>query len=190
MVIADTVIHLNICSCFGGLDQQTLVDQWAQRVEARSAASASAPVSTPTSVTTGSDGRADRFAQANLNAAAEVVQLVMRVHPDAPITRSDLVKAHSTFLWDTPGAPVGATNDLGSAVVSTYITPPPGSQYVVLALPGDRACYYIEIEARKPNHYGVASGSEAASSCTVGETSGHSPILPPDTKWSDHWPKV
>jgi hypothetical protein len=37
LVIGDTAIHLNICSCVGVDDLQTLAERWARRIEARSA---------------------------------------------------------------------------------------------------------------------------------------------------------
>jgi hypothetical protein len=186
LVIGNTLVHLNICSCVGVRDLQTLADQWARRVEARSAAIAPSPGEHAIPpATPGADSSAT-IARQNLDLAAGIVQRAMRAHPNRAITESDLNASGSRFMWDIPDAPIGDPGTLGTAAVSTYIGPA-SPQRVVLALPDNGECDFVEVRTDVPNRYGVDS-SAGASPCFVGQARNGSLQRRPGIKWYDNWP--
>jgi hypothetical protein len=129
------------------------------------------------------------IAQQNLDLASGIVASFMHDNPGVAITRHDLEAYDPTFAWDMPGVPLGGPGTVGNAVISTAIDQlPDAPRRVVLALPGNDACYYVSITEDAPKQYGVARGSVAQAICFVNETSGGVPQTRPETQWTDHWP--
>jgi hypothetical protein len=145
------------------------------------------PVANPIPPASSTESDRDKVARQNLTLAAGVVRIVMQSNPDRVITQADLNASGSAFMWDIPSAPIGDPGTPGSAVVSTYLSIAP-PQYVVLALPGGAACYFVAVKSGMPERYGINSGVGAATHCFVGEASDGAAQLPPAIKWYDNWP--
>ncbi len=129
------------------------------------------------------------IAQQNLDAAADIVITTLRQRPGAVLTQSDFESSNSNLVFDNPGTPTGGPGTVGTAVISTGVDRLPGSpRRVVLAFPGNDACYYVSVAEGRAKQYGVARGADAASHCFVGEIGGGVPQVRHETTWTDRWP--
>jgi len=128
------------------------------------------------------------LAQQNLAMAADIVTTFMHERPGGVITRHDLEALNPNFAFDLPGVPIGGPGIAGGAVVSTAIDQlPHAPRRVVLALPGNTACYYVSVVEGGAKQYGLARGADAVSHCFVTETAGGAPQVRPNTKWTSRW---
>jgi len=197
LVIGNTAVHLNICSCVGESDLQNLADQWAVAVQERSAIYQPAMVDVPDrpSPTAGANPSAagtDPGAvvpEYNLSAAGEIVEQYLRAHPGSPFTALDLNQGNPPFVFDGSDTPIGDPDYGGQPVVSTGISAVPRApRRVALALPSRNACYYLVINEGRANDYGIAPGADAAANCFIGRAVDGALQVRRETVWRTEWP--
>jgi hypothetical protein len=129
------------------------------------------------------------IARQNLDSAADIVTTAMQQRPGAVMTQHELDSYNPNFAFDIPGTPIGGPGTVGAAVISTAIDQLPGApRRVVLALPGNDACYYLSVVEGDAKQYGVAHGADAASHCYVSEAAGGVPQVRRETNWTNQWP--